>query len=208
MKHLLPCVVLVMFVALLAGIANAEGDAPPAGDAATDADNPPVVTALATTFEQFQAKVPIQAKDPKGAVHLWLEAIYIYTTKDKELGEKCITVMCKDKDWKTTMNYFTSALTEKTYRWRSYAKGATPENNYQMDPNKFDITLTRINLQPNPDKPEGQIVKFFIACGGADLPRPMTIERNNKGIYKASEFSSLCVGVKKPQEVLDKEQDF
>jgi hypothetical protein len=200
MKLLLPCVVLML---LLAGFAYAEGDNPP-----PDGDNPPVVTGMATTLEQFQAKIPVQAKEPKGAVHLWLEAIYIYTTKDKELGSQCITLMCKDKSWKTSTGYFIASLNEKPYIWRSYAKGSSPENNYQMDPNKFEVTITRLTTQPYPDKPEGQYAKFFVTSSGADTPRPMALERNIRGEYKASEFSSLCVGVRAPKAVTDQQADF
>ncbi|WP_167882958.1 DUF6935 domain-containing protein [Leptospira barantonii] len=37
-----------------------------------------------------------------------------------------------------------------------------------------------------------------IRLSGADTPRPVTLKKNAKGVWKAREFSSLLVGIKKP----------
>jgi hypothetical protein len=45
---------------------------------------------------------------------------------------------------------------------------------------------------------DANTVKVFVKCTGADSPRPITLVKNDKGIWKAKEFSSLLVGIKAP----------
>jgi len=40
--------------------------------------------------------------------------------------------------------------------------------------------------------------KVSVTCSGAELPRPVTLKKNDKGLWKASEWSSLLVGVIPP----------
>ena len=49
---------------------------------------------------------------------------------------------------------------------------------------------------------QGQ-AKLFVACGGADTPRPIQLARNNAGQWKVVNFSSLTVGVKPRPSVAD-----
>jgi hypothetical protein len=88
----------------------------------------------------------------------------------------------------------------KAYLPWAYIEGATPENGYAVSGPPYVVTCT-----DNPysgDVDSGQF-KVFVACSGADSPRPVTLKRNNKGIWKASEWSSLLVGVKMPVEESD-----
>jgi len=162
--------------------------------------------ALPTSLDEFKAQIAEKASDPKASVKLWFDAVYVYTGGNHELGEQLITEMCKDKDWKATMNYFVSALDNQPYIFASYANGATPENKYQMDPNNYELTFSgSLNMKPFADKEEGEYCKLFVKSNGADSPRPITLQRNNSGQYKFYEFSSICVGVRPPaqEEALD-----
>ncbi len=49
----------------------------------------------------------------------------------------------------------------------------------------------------NGNRETGQY-KVFVACSGAELPRPVTLKKNDQGLWKASEWSSLLVGVMPP----------
>ena len=47
------------------------------------------------------------------------------------------------------------------------------------------------------DASEGRL-KVFVASSGAASPRPVTLQRNNRGLWKAVEWSSLTLGVAAP----------
>ena len=45
--------------------------------------------------------------------------------------------------------------------------------------------------------------KIFIQSGGKDMPSPVSLRRNNQGIWKLFEFSSLYTGVKPDHDQRD-----
>jgi len=155
---------------------------------------------LPKTLDDLKARIPTEAKTPEGAIKLWFDCVFVYLGGDKELGVSLITEMTKDKDWQGTMEYFVDALNSKPYIWRSYVKGATPENKYQMNPQEYELELRDVILKPYGDYEEGKVVMIKVFSSGADSLRPFILERNSRGEYKAREFSSLCVGVKPPVE--------
>ena len=155
---------------------------------------------LPKSLDELKARIPTEAKTPEGGLKLWFDCVFAYLGGDQTLGAQLITEMTKDKDWQSTMNYFVDSLNNKPYIWRSYVKGATPENKYQMDPNKYELSLQDVVLKPFDDYEEGKVVKISVCSSGADTPRPFFLERNSRGEYKAREFSSLCVGVRPPVE--------
>ncbi|MCS7077239.1 MAG: hypothetical protein NZ455_11050 [Bacteroidia bacterium] len=84
-------------------------------------------------------------------------------------------------------------LTKNNYLANSYFKGTSSQNGYAAKP-PFVVECER-NQYSNIDN---NTVKVFVRCSGADTPRPITMAKNDKGIWKAKEFSSLLVGVKAP----------
>lgn len=162
------------------------------------------VAGLPTSLEQFQQQIAEKAKDPKAAVKLFFDALFVYVTKDKELGKLLLLEMSKDKEWDSkSWQLYRRQVDEKPYIAFSYAKEATPENKYTFDPNKYELVFTsEPNLKPFDDKAEGEYCKLFIKCNGADNPRPITLIANKRGEWKFYEFSSVFLGVKPPYEPL------
>jgi hypothetical protein len=81
------------------------------------------------------------------------------------------------------------------YRLRSYVEGATPENGYRLPEPPY-----RVICSANPysgDLESGEF-KVFVASSGADSPRPVTVRRGEDGLWRASEWSSLLLGVREP----------
>jgi hypothetical protein len=155
--------------------------------------------ALPQSLEEYQQRIQAQCTDPKATAKLFFEAVYVYLGGNKTLGEQLITEIVKDKNWKRTTSYFVTSMANQPYIYYSYAKGTSPENGYKMDPNNFELVFEgNVNYKPYADVEEGQAAKLFVRSSGADMPRPMTFERNRAGLYKVSEFSSICVGVRPP----------
>lgn len=160
---------------------------------------------LPKTLEEFQAQVAEKATDPKGATKLFFDGIFIYLNGEKELGKLCIMEMSRYKEWGESQHrMLLERMESQPYIYRSYAKGATPDNGYQMDPNEYELVFHgEVNLKPYTDKDEGAYAKLFVRSGGADSPRSLTLMRNSQGQYKVYEFSTINVGVRPPKAALD-----
>jgi hypothetical protein len=79
---------------------------------------------------------------------------------------------------------------------RSYVQGAIPENGYALPDPPYPFAF-----QSNPhsgDEASGEY-KVFIVSSGADSARPLTLRRDEEGIWRAREWSSLLVGVRQPE---------
>ena len=163
---------------------------------------------LPTTLAELQARIAEQASDPLVAINLWFEAVYVYIHVDRDVGSAMITEMTKDKRWDRPGCAFVERLNSQPYIFASYAAGATPGNDYAMDPQQFELTFGRVDTKPYPDRDEGENVKVWLDCGGADNPRPIEMQRNNQGHYKAANFSSIYVGARPPKSVQDEKADF
>ena len=159
-------------------------------------------------IDQFRARIAAEALDPKGAVRLWFDAVFVYTSGDPDLGGAMITEMTKDKNWRRTASYFVRALDHNPHIFRSYARGATPENDYAMSSDDYEFTVTRTEAKPYPDRDEGEYVKMFVESSGADSPRPIEVQRNARGEYKVSNFSSICSGIRPPAAEAAAKDDF
>lgn len=159
---------------------------------------------LPKDMDEFTARIAEKATDPQGAVKLWFDAVYVYLTVDKDLGKQMILEMDRYKNWNSTsFRTFRERLKEKPYIFFSYAKGATPDNGYEMDPNKYALTFHGdLNWKPFVDRDKGAFVKLFVMSGGADMPRSITMQKNKRGEFKFYEFSSIYVGVRPPVEAV------
>lgn len=86
-------------------------------------------------------------------------------------------------------------LNRHPYLANSYVLGTSPQNGYNL-PNKslsFDYSTNKYSGS------EKEVsIKLFIASSGADSPRPIRVVRNDKGLWKAEEWSSLLVGIRTP----------
>ncbi len=194
MNKLLAVVVLTVFVCGLAA-ADTEATEPKPG--------------LPKSLEDFQKQIADKATDPKAAVKLWFDAVYVYLLRDKELGKQLILEMDRYKEWDSRpFRTFRSQMDQMPYIMFSYAKAATPENQYAFDPDDYEIVIgDNINMKPFADKAEGEYCKLFVKSNGADSPRPVTLIANKRGEWKFYEFSSLYVGVRKPYEAVIWETD-
>lgn len=199
---------LAILVLLLVGAAVAQDDEfgeEPTGDDTTQAAEDE--QGLPETMEEFEARVAEKALEPKQAVKLWFDAVFVYLNVDKELGAQMITLMTKDKEWQKK-TYFMAALKERPYIFRSYAKDSSPDNDYEMNPNKYELVVEKTDRKPYADKEEDEYVKMFLKSSGADSARPIVFQRNIRGEYKVYEFSSIYVGIRPPKTQADAADDF
>ncbi len=157
--------------------------------------------ALPTTLEDFITFRDRVATTPEGGAAVFTMALLIYT-KDQELGEKALTIALDrsclaegnvHKGYKppNSINYHLKNLQGKKYIARSYVLGTSPKKGYRLPKTlKYKVSQNPHSQQPNGD------IKVFVHSTGADSPRPITMRKNNRGIWKAYNYNSVFVGVR------------
>lgn len=154
-------------------------------------------------FEQLRDQI---ATSPEGGAVVFILALQIYTI-DSEFGKQALTISydlseLKKGNWykgyepSEGVKFFLKQLEKRPYIPFGYLDGATPENGYKVQlPYKF--VFSRI------DQEDSQNAKVFIKTYGV-MPRPIRLVKNNKGIWKVKEASSIFVGIQPPkQEIKD-----
>lgn len=152
------------------------------------------------------------AREPQGGVAMMVVALLLYAG-DEELGRSCLAAAV-DRDrleegpegyggrqlGRRDMQLISRQIGSQPYVPRSYVKGATPENGYELPGSPY---LFEFSYNPYSGDPESGTYKAFVVCSGAASPRPVTVCRDDRGTWKAREWSSLLVGIRKPVESQD-----
>jgi Domain of unknown function (DUF6935) len=168
------------------------------------------IKGMPTTVEEFVELRDKIANTPEGGAAMFVIAVKMYN-ENPEIGEQCL-VIAADRSRlqsgtiykgfslsKVDMNSIKRQLGQYPFAPNSYFKGATPENGYKFEfPTQMDFSSNAYSG----NKDEGKF-KVFVKCYGADSPRPVTLIRNNKGVWKAKEWSSIIMGMRKPVVKID-----
>ncbi|MEZ6187887.1 MAG: hypothetical protein R3F62_23120 [Planctomycetota bacterium] len=131
--------------------------------------------------------------------------------QDAEQGTACLTLALDRKrlvqgakgykgfePMRQDLRDFAERIGGRPYLARSYVDGTTPEGQYALPGPPYRI---RVREQPHDVQPER--AKVFVWSSGADTPRPIILIKNNRGLWKADNWSSLTVGCRPPVEVVD-----
>lgn len=165
------------------------------------------VEQLPQSAEGFIALRDQIAHTPQGGAAMMIVALLTYA-EDEELGRQCAAIAVDRgrlqqgikgyQGWQLSnrdLQLIETQIGSKTYIPRSYIKGTTPKNGYQLPSSPYQIDFPG---GLGSEDPRSGRHKLFVLCSGASSPRPITLKRNDKGIWKAAEWSSLIVGVREP----------
>jgi len=153
-----------------------------------------------TNIDEFVQLRNQYANTPEGGAAIMLLALKIYA-QDEVFGRQCLVVaidrnyLSKGNDYKgftvsaSSMSLIKSQIAQNNKIPSSYIQGGTPENDYTVSL-PFVYTFGRID-------DNGETSKVFVKCYGADSDRPMSFRKNNKGLWKCTNWSSVIVGIKK-----------
>ncbi len=173
-------------------------------------DRTVTIDKLPTTVEEFLEMRDKISKTPEGGATTMIVALILYS-QNPELGISCLTIAVdKQRLSKTTKNegykgyivskndlsLIQSQIKKSPYVPYSYIKGTKVDNAYKLPEGKlvFDYSTNAYSG----DEKEGEI-KLFIPSSGADSARPLRVKKNDAGVWKASEWSSLIVGIRAPK---------
>ena len=163
----------------------------------------PAVPSNADEFTEWRDKV---ATTPEGGAAATVAALMAFS-KDKQLGLQCLTLMLDQRNVGNgdvikghapigAIMYHVNRISGYDM-WPflafAYVKGGKAEKNYVVDP-PYTVVTSR---QKNSGSDASGEVKIFVDCDGF-RPRPISLHRNDKGIWKAYEMSSLFLNVSPP----------
>ena len=168
------------------------------------------INALPTSIETFIQLRDANSTTPQGAAATFAVASILYSM-DVKLGLQALTTVIEGK-WLTdgTNGYKgkqPSKIDQQRFleRWskskgmdyvpRSYVQGTSPKNGYTIPAGPLLIQVR----EQTTSKESDTSYKMFVHSTGASSPRPVKLLKNDKGIFKASEWSSLTSGVAKPE---------
>ncbi len=151
-------------------------------------------------------------RTPQGGAGLMVVALLLYA-EDVALGHACLAIAV-DRDrlsegasghdgWQlrgTDRQLIRTQIGSQPHLPRSYIKEATPENGYRLPSPPYELEFS---VNPYSGDVASGSYKVFVASSGAASPRPVTVRRDGEGIWKAREWSSLLVGIRKPEPQAD-----
>ncbi len=172
------------------------------------------VKQIPASVEEFLALRDTLATTPEGGAAVMLVALMEFM-QNKTLGMQCITIALDQNSLSSGNTYkgFTPgngimyhlnrfSIPERKHIPWAYVVGATSENNYEVPlPYSFEMSRNKSS------EISEDMIKVFVSCYGTSYPRPVTLKKNNRGIWKAYELSSLFLDVVGPAKLINKDDD-
>ncbi len=183
-----------------------------AGSLLVSQDDTQIITIekMPESIEEFTEMRDEISVTPEGGAAMFIVAMNKYI-EDEELGVQFFTLILDMYHIRKTsstpnvkgyapnvmFNEFLRRIKSKPYISASYISGTSPENKYELPEAPYKIEISR---NPYSIVKEGERIKVFVECSGADSPRPITLQKNSNDIWKAYEFSSMSLGIREPEE--------
>jgi hypothetical protein len=162
---------------------------------------------LPDSVEGFVALRNTVALTPQGGAAMMVVALQLYT-QDKTLGRQCLTASVErrrlvegTKGWKglqltnRDLALLDRQLQAHPYLPATYFVGTSVTDGYQLPAPPYAVECS--DNAYSGQQGSGSY-KVFVTCSGAASARPVTLAQNQNGVWKASEWSSLVVGVQSP----------
>lgn len=167
------------------------------------------VERLPGTIEQFEELRDRIANTPEGGAAVFLVALKIYSI-NPALGTQCLIVSVDKtlleagtgpdsyKNYKLKIGLLPrirETLARQKYLPGSYFPGATPTNGYKIGTGPWNFRFSSSLYQGVPA--EGAM-QLQIPTSGAGSARPIRLSRNDRGVWKVTEFMSILGPITAP----------
>lgn len=154
------------------------------------------IVSFPTDVEEFRKLRDEIARTPEGGAAAFAVALCVYG-QDPTLGMQLLTVAIDQGELidgtggvggrrPRAVREFQERNGRSPHVARSMFQGTTPENGYTLPPFPLEILF---KIQAG-DVQEAE-ARVFVITTGADSPKPMRLRKNDKGIWKAVEWSSF-----------------
>ena len=179
---------------------------------ATQTENTVEISRLPQNIDEFVEVRDNVSNTPEGGAAMFIVACMIYV-QDNDVAPLTVAV-AKNRLQEDSKGYkgYTIHLSDlrlikdqlKRYPFlpNSYVLGTSPQDGYSLSNKSLKFSFSTNKYSGSEE--EGNI-KLFVPSSGADSPRPIKVTRNDKGLWKADEWSSLLVGIRTPPQA-DKDE--
>lgn len=163
------------------------------------------VAGLPATVEELVALRDRIATTPEGGVTILVLAFLAYV-QDPALGARYLTVALDQtqlsdgpdgykgkQPGRMVLQNARDRMGKAPWIARSYVQGTSPADAYALPAAPW-----RLSGREQPGDSQGAKAKIFVRSTGADSPRPVHLTKNDKGYWKATNWSSIEVGVRAP----------
>ena len=158
--------------------------------------------ALPRDYQEFKARYQKEGKTPEGAVKLYFEAVFCYINEaTRAEGSKMVRyALHYDRPIEQSNNLSTFAERlrdpEMHHIFRGFAEGTSPENDYRMSPDNFNLVVGK-KVQ------EQGYLRVFLRNSGSDSPRVVWMKEFD-GLWYMINNASTYVEVRPPKAFIDR----
>lgn len=151
---------------------------------------------LPKTYREFKDRYQTEAKTYKGAVKMYFEAVFAYINEaTRTEGGKMLRYSLRSEtpiDRSQYYSTFAERLKSPDYQhiFRSFARGSSPENNYAMNPDNFELMF-----EGKPVK-ESTYLRVPLRSSGADSLRYLWVKEFDGGVWFVINNAASYVEVK------------
>jgi hypothetical protein len=159
---------------------------------------------LAATLDEMKQQHVLLGTEPQGAVKCFMDAVFVYMNEEtrdqgREMLQYLAMPLMSDTNWDRLPGnrLFVERMVNPQFHhiWRSYAKGTSPDNGYQMDPNNWELNFERTHRHDDDDRG----LQVYLRSSGADNPRVVYVKQSTtSGLWYLNIWHTLFVGVKPP----------
>ncbi|MCC6806086.1 MAG: hypothetical protein IT381_01570 [Deltaproteobacteria bacterium] len=143
---------------------------------------------LPATEEEFIALRNKLATTPQGGAAMFALALNMYSDGHPQGAELLGLVVDMSKlsgKEPTAMKDFKDRNKAKPYIAYSMIQGTSPENGYTRPAMPWTVSIARVMPAKEDD------VRVYVHTTGAESSKPLQLKKNDKGIWKAAEWSSF-----------------
>ncbi len=157
----------------------------------------PAVAELPRDYQAFKARYQREATTPEGALKLYFEAVFSYMDESRrdEAGKMLRYAMHWERpiERSPVLATFVSRLKDprQHYIFRSFARGSSPENDYQMSPDDFELMVAG-------QRQEADRLNVLLRSSGADSPRIVWVKQFEDGLWYTINNAGTYAQVRQP----------
>ena len=157
----------------------------------------PYYSGLPANYAEFRDRCQSACQSPYGAAKMFFDAVFCYMDpRTRSEGSKMLRfVMHEKQGWERSPNFSLFAQrmrdSKQQHIFRSFAEGTSPENDYSMDPNNYQLMMGELVESTG-------YMRLFLYSSGSDSPRPIWVKQFDDGLWYVINVVSTYSGVREP----------
>lgn len=157
----------------------------------------PAYSGLPANYAEFRDRCQSACQSPYGAAKMYFDAVFCYMDpRTRSEGSKMLRFIMHEKQgWERSPNFSTLAQRMRDPKhqhiFRSFAEGTSPENDYSMDPNNYQLMIGEV-------VEEAGYLRLFLYSSGSDSARPIWVKQFDDGLWYVINVVGTYAGVRDP----------